>query len=136
MQGISLTAEAVQTALQRVRADVLEPYEQLRVKTQQLRNLHSTIELLRHVISRLKLTQKLKQQLNSDQPGALDLAKAAKLLSDIAAVDQEADLSDVEVVQADAEFLRTASRTVAWQAEVLSLQFVKVSAHTGNSSPQ
>lgn len=50
--------------------------------------------------------------------GILEVAKAAKLLSEIAAVDAEADLSGVEAVEADAEFLATAAAVVRSQTEV------------------
>ncbi len=44
--------------------------------------------------------------------GAQDLAKAAKLLSDVAAVAEEADLSGIAVVDADQAFLRAATEQV------------------------
>ena len=50
--------------------------------------------------------------------GILEVAKAAKLLSEIAAVDGEADLSGIEAVEADAEFLQTAAAIVRSQTEV------------------
>jgi hypothetical protein len=55
---------------------------QVKAKTTQLANIHTTIELLRHLGHRLKLVQKLRQQLEAS-PQLLDLAKAAKLLTDI-----------------------------------------------------
>lgn len=50
--------------------------------------------------------------------GILEVAKAAKLLSEIAAVDAEADLSGINAVDADAEFLQTAAAVVRSQTEV------------------
>lgn len=50
--------------------------------------------------------------------GILEVAKAAKLLSEIAAVDAEADLSGVDVAEADAELLQTAAAVVRSQTEV------------------
>jgi len=46
------------------------------------------------------------------------VAKAAKLLSEIAAADGEADLSGVEAVEGDEEFLQTAAAIVRSQTEV------------------
>jgi hypothetical protein len=46
------------------------------------------------------------------------VAKAAKLLSEIAAVDAEADLSGIEAVEADAEFLQTAAAIVRSHTDV------------------
>ena len=48
----------------------------------------------------------------------LDLGKAAKLLSDIAAVGQEADLSGVDVVTADDEMLDSYRQEVRTHAQV------------------
>lgn len=50
--------------------------------------------------------------------GILEVAKAAKLLSEIAAVDAEADLSGIDAVDADAEFLHTAAAVVRSQTAV------------------
>lgn len=51
-------------------------------------------------------------------PGALDLAKAARLLSDVADIGAEADLSGLEAAAADEELLRSADQHVRSQAEV------------------
>ena len=62
---------------------------------------------------RLKLTQKLKQQMDKAEGStSLDLAKAAKLLTDVAVVESEADLSGIDVLEADEGFLRDAGRQV------------------------
>lgn len=53
--------------------------------------------------------------------GVLDLGKAAKLLTDIAAVEQEADLSGIDVISLEAEFLSTTRSQVREQAQVFSL---------------
>ena len=50
--------------------------------------------------------------------GILDLGKAAKLLSDIAAVSREADFSGIEVIAADAELLEATRQQVWVQAQV------------------
>ncbi len=61
-------------------------------RTQQLQNLLTTANLLRHATQALKLLAKLKAQLGPDgrldtsNGGMLDLAKSAKLISDIEAV--------------------------------------------------
>ena len=46
---------------------------------------------------------------HQEKAGSQDPAKAAKLLSDIAAVGQETDLSGITVVEADEEYLQNAS---------------------------
>ena len=121
MQTISLAVDTVQSALQRAKALVMEPYGQLQLKTQQLRNLHNTVELLRHVIQRLKLISKLRQQFDTKSENYQDLAKAAKLLADIQAIGSEADLASIDVVEADSDFLQSTWQDVQGQAEVKSI---------------
>jgi hypothetical protein len=79
--------------------------------------MHTTIELLRHLGHRLKLVQKLKQQLEAS-PQLLDLAKAAKLLTDINAVSKEVDFSGVAAAEADDGFLQQAAAHIHDQAQV------------------
>jgi hypothetical protein len=116
-----LSVESLQSAVRRIRAEVVGPYEQIKHKTQQLRNIHATVDILRHVIHRLKLAQKLRAQL-AVPAAQLDLAKAAKLITDIKAVDAEADLSGIDAVAADAEWLESARKSVQEQAEVGELR--------------
>lgn len=49
---------------------------------------------------------------------SLDLAKAAKLLGDIKASEQEADLSGVDVIDAEQGFLQDVGQQVREQAQV------------------
>ncbi|KAL4458763.1 hypothetical protein ABPG75_013628 [Micractinium tetrahymenae] len=118
VQRLDLSVRSLRMVAARVRADIAEPYAQIAARTRQLRNLQATVDLLRHVIHRLKLVQKLRAQMAAaDGGGILEVAKAAKLLSEIAAVDAEADLSGVDVAEADAEFLQTAAAVVRSQTE-------------------
>lgn len=117
VRDVVLSVESLQSAVRRIRAEVVGPYEQIKHKTQQLRNIHATVDILRHVIHRLKLAQKLRAQL-AVPAAQVDLAKAAKLITDIRHVDAEADLSGITAVAADAEFLESARKSVQEQAEV------------------
>ncbi len=122
--------------------EIVGPYELVRLRTRQLHHLHGTIDALRCLILRIKLVQKLRQLLSAASPQAggmaapaaggtggavggisLDLAKAAKLITDIRAVDAEAraeriPLDGLDVVVVDEGFLREAITTVRQQAEV------------------
>jgi hypothetical protein len=82
VRDVVLSVDALQSAVRRIRAEVVGPYDLIKQRTQQLRNVHTTVEMLRHVIHRLKLAQKLRSQL-AVPPAQLDLAKAAKLITDI-----------------------------------------------------
>lgn len=123
MQGINLAVDTVQAALQRASALVMEPYGQVQLKTAQLRNVHSTVELLRHVVQRLKLIAKLKAQLGNKSNGYQDLAKVAKLLADIEVISNEADLTGIDAVEADNSFLRATWQQVQVEAEVRPANF-------------
>eukprot|EP00884_Botryococcus_braunii_P012366 jgi/Botrbrau1/2112/Bobra.0093s0019.1 len=117
MQGINLSVESVQSALKRVRAEIMEPYEAVRSRTCQLRNLHTTVGLLRHLIHHVKLAQKLRAQVSGSEAGPMDLAKAARLLTDIEAVAGQADLSGLAVVDEDRPFITAAGVRVREQAQ-------------------
>lgn len=121
LQDVVGSVQSLQQAVRRIRAEVVGPYEQIKSRSTQLRNLHATIELLRHVIHHLKLTHKLRQQMAAPA-GSLDLAKAAKLLSDIRSVESEVDLSGVQVVAAEREFIAAASKSIRQLAEVSACQ--------------
>ena len=60
MQGINLSVDSLQAAMQRVLTDVMQPYNSIRQQTSQMQNLHATADILRHVLHRLKLISKLK----------------------------------------------------------------------------
>eukprot|EP00198_Chlamydomonas_reinhardtii_P007786 XP_001697123.1 component of oligomeric golgi complex 5 [Chlamydomonas reinhardtii] len=124
VRDVVLSVESLQSAVRRIRAEVVGPYEQIKHKTQQLRNIHATVDILRHVIHRLKLAQKLRAQL-AVPAAQLDLAKAAKLITDIRHVDAEVDLSAIEAVAADAEFLESARKSVQEQAEAALVEGVE-----------
>lgn len=93
------------------------PQRQVKAKTTQLTNMHTTIELLRHLGHRLKLVAKLRQQLEA-APQLLDLAKAAKLLTDINTVSREVDFGGVAAAEADEAFLQQAGAHIHDQAQV------------------
>ena len=59
-QGINLAVESLTAALRRVRGEVAAPHAALRGQAAQLRNLHATLDLLRHLLHRLKLVAKLR----------------------------------------------------------------------------
>lgn len=94
----------------------------MKAKTRQLAALHATVVLLRAALQRLKLTAKLRAALADPAAAAsaLDLAKAAKLASDVDAVGRDADLEGLTAIEADAEFLRSARQQIRGHAEVRS----------------
>ena len=63
------------------------------------------------------------------QLGVLDLGKAAKLLSDISAVEEETDLQHMQVVAEDSDFLQAARDQIRIQAQVSSETSYKIGLH-------
>jgi hypothetical protein len=61
--------------------------------------------------------QKLRAQLAGSEAGPMDLAKAARLLTDIEAVAGQADLSGLKVVDEDRPFITAAGLRVREQAQ-------------------
>lgn len=117
VQRIALSVRSLQAVAARVRADVGEPYAQIAERTWQLANVQRTVELLRHLTHRLKLMQRLRVQMAVEGAGILEVAKAAKLLSEVQAVDAESGLAGVGVVDADTQFLAAAAARVRSRAD-------------------
>jgi hypothetical protein len=107
--------ESLRASVQRVRNEIADPYKQIRLKTRQLAALHGTVELLRYVIRVLKLTGKLREQLEG-KSGRLDLAKGAQLYSEIDGIRKEADLEGVEAVEAEMGWLSEVGQRIRTEA--------------------
>lgn len=112
LQRISLSVRSLQSVAARVRAEVIEPYQQIVTKTQQLCNVQRTVDLLRHTIHRVKLVQRLRAEMESGSTDITEITKAARLLSDIRTADSEADLSGLTAIDNDAEFLAATNTSV------------------------
>lgn len=83
----------------------------------------TTATLLRHATHALKLLTKLRAQLGDDGlpstgVGMLDMAKSAKLISDIQVVLEQAELKGLEVVDAEMPMLETARVRLRTEAKV------------------
>jgi conserved oligomeric Golgi complex subunit 5 len=115
LQRVTLSVRSLQSVATRVRAEVSAPCRQASAKTQQLRNVQRTVDILRHTLHRVKLVQRLRTEMHALETSGgdiLEVSKAARLLSDIAAADAEADLSGLSVIDADAAFLADAGPRV------------------------
>ena len=64
-----LAAESLQSSLSRVRDELTDPYQEIRVKVVQLKNLHSAVDLLRHILQSIKLTQRLRVHVGAGAAG-------------------------------------------------------------------
>lgn len=113
IQRISLSVRSLQSVAARVRAEVMEPYQDIATKTRQLENIQTTVHLLRQTIHRVKLAQRLRSDFSpGNTTDVLELAKAARLLSDIASTDAEIDLSGIDIIDQDRDFLASTNASV------------------------
>jgi hypothetical protein len=93
-------AQSLLACVRRIRAEIAEPYQDIKTKTRQLASLHETVELLRSVIRALRQIKKLKEAMEGDASRP-DLAKCAQLHNEVETLRNEADLSGVEVVDSE-----------------------------------
>eukprot|EP00250_Pteridium_aquilinum_P008386 c17905_g2_i1 orf=280-2844(-) len=93
-------AQSLLACIQRVRSEIAEPYQEIKVKTHQLSALHNTMELLRSVIKALRQMKRLKEVMGLEAVRP-DLAKAAQLYSEVETLRKEGDLTGVEVIDAE-----------------------------------
>lgn len=82
--GVESVVHNFQSVVGQLKVALTEPCDQIRVKTRQLRNLRDTVDLLRHMNHRLKVTGRLRSQVEEKgESGMGDAAQAAKLLTEI-----------------------------------------------------
>ncbi|GMH36010.1 hypothetical protein BSKO_03878 [Bryopsis sp. KO-2023] len=125
-RGVETSVHGMQGTVGQLRVALLEPCDHIRTKTRQLKNLRDAVDLLRHVNHRLKLTQRLRTQIEEGQKGGSaptpDTAQAAKLLTEIEATGRDVDISGIEILESDSEFLRSTASRVRFQAEEMLRQ--------------
>lgn len=95
VREVESSVAALRSTVEEMRGALLEPCGAIRTKTAQLKNLRDTVELLRHVNHRLKLTAKLRSQLEGEGAGVGDLALAGKLLTEVESVGGQASRSGI-----------------------------------------
>lgn len=79
LQGIAGSVEALQGAMQRVRGEVSDMCTRMRSQNRQAANLHAAADLVRALLHRLKLANKLKALLTSEGQTAGEPSKALNL---------------------------------------------------------
>lgn len=83
-RGLESTVSGFQQTVEQLKVALSEPCDQIRSKTRQLKNLRDSVDLLRNVNHRLKVTQRLRAQIEGGSgSGIADLAQAAKLLTEL-----------------------------------------------------
>ncbi|RZC27198.1 conserved oligomeric Golgi complex subunit 5-like [Glycine soja] len=97
---------SLQSSVRRLRSELSDPHRSVAAKTAQLSNLHRTTELLQHSIRALRLSKKLRDLMAAPDPEKLDLAKAAQLHFEILSLCDEYDLSGIDAVDEELNWVR------------------------------
>ncbi|XP_012576384.1 PREDICTED: conserved oligomeric Golgi complex subunit 5 isoform X2 [Condylura cristata] len=113
---------ALQGALDRMKAKIVEPYNKIVARTAQLARLQVACDLLRRIIRILYLSKRLQGQL---QGGSKEITKAAQSLNELDYLSQGIDLSGIEVIENDLLFIARARLEVENQAKRLLEQGVE-----------
>ncbi|XP_072509159.1 conserved oligomeric Golgi complex subunit 5 isoform X3 [Notamacropus eugenii] len=113
---------ALQGAIDRIKAKIVDPYNKIVARTAQLARLQVACDLLRRIIRILYLSKRLQGQL---QGGSREITKAAQSLNELDYLSQGIDLSGIEVIENDLLFVARARLEVENQAKRLLEQGVE-----------
>ncbi|XP_007943288.2 conserved oligomeric Golgi complex subunit 5 [Orycteropus afer afer] len=122
LQMMQTRIGALQGAVDRMKAKIVEPYNKIVARTAQLARLQVACDLLRRIIRILYLSKRLQGQL---QGGSREITKAAQSLSELDYLSQGIDLSGIEVIENDLLFIGRARLEVENQAKRLLEQGVE-----------
>ncbi|XP_040268774.1 conserved oligomeric Golgi complex subunit 5 isoform X2 [Bufo bufo] len=122
LQMMQTRIGALQSAIDRIRTKIVDPYNKIVSRTAQLARLQSACDLLRRIIRILYLSKRLQGQL---QGGSREITKAAQSLNELDYLSQGVDLSGIEVIENDLLFIGRARLEVENQAKRLLEQGVE-----------
>ncbi|XP_056429563.1 conserved oligomeric Golgi complex subunit 5 isoform X1 [Hyla sarda] len=122
LQMMQTRIGALQSAIDRIRTKIVDPYNKIVSRTSQLARLQSACDLLRRIIRILYLSKRLQSQL---QGGSREITKAAQSLNELDYLSQGVDLSGIEVIENDLLFIGRARLEVENQAKRLLEQGVE-----------
>uniref|UniRef100_A0A8C2V143 Conserved oligomeric Golgi complex subunit 5 n=1 Tax=Chinchilla lanigera TaxID=34839 RepID=A0A8C2V143_CHILA len=122
LQMMQTRIGALQGAVDRMKAKIVEPYNKIVARTAQLARLQVACDLLRRIIRILYLSKRLQGQL---QGGSREITKAAQSLNELDYLSQGIDLSGIEVIENDLLFIARARLEVENQAKRLLEQGVE-----------
>uniref|UniRef100_A0A8C3WP07 Conserved oligomeric Golgi complex subunit 5 n=1 Tax=Catagonus wagneri TaxID=51154 RepID=A0A8C3WP07_9CETA len=122
LQMMQTRIGALQGAVDRMKAKIIEPYNKIVARTAQLARLQVACDLLRRIIRILYLSKRLHGQL---QGGSREITKAAQSLNELDYLSQGIDLSGIEVIENDLLFIARARLEVENQAKRLLEQGVE-----------
>ncbi|XP_006882749.1 PREDICTED: conserved oligomeric Golgi complex subunit 5 [Elephantulus edwardii] len=122
LQMMQTRIGALQGAVDRMKAKIIDPYNKIVARTAQLARLQVACDLLRRIIRILYLSKRLQAQL---QGGSREITKAAQSLNELDYLSQGIDLSGIEVIENDLLFIGRARLEVENQAKRLLEQGVE-----------
>ncbi|XP_069485244.1 conserved oligomeric Golgi complex subunit 5 [Ambystoma mexicanum] len=122
LQMMQTRIGALQSAVDRIRTKIVDPYNKIVSRTAQLARLQAACDLLRRIIRILYLSKRLQGQL---QGGSREITKAAQSLNELDYLSQGIDLSGIEVIENDLLFIARARLEVENQAKRLLEQGVE-----------
>ncbi|RXG60114.1 Conserved oligomeric Golgi complex subunit 5 [Armadillidium vulgare] len=108
--------QTLQAGVERLRARVVEPYNQISQQTLILGRLQSACELLRRIIRCLSLSQRLQEQVAN---GPKDITKAALSLRELDDISKSMDLSGITILEKDQRMIRQARSDIEKQATLM-----------------
>eukprot|EP00210_Caulerpa_lentillifera_P004749 g4533.t1 len=118
--AVESTVKELSTVVAGLQSSISTPCSKLRVKTQQLRNLRTTVGALRGVARRVRLVQKLRTLVGDQEQNleGVDLAEVARLLAELNSLNLPLDVTGVTVLQQDTELLNSLSSRVRAKGEL------------------
>lgn len=119
LQMMQSRITSLQLSIERIHRQITEPYEKIKTRTSQLRRLQTTCDLLRRVIRISYLTKRLESQLKG---GTKETTKAAQSLNELGYLMEGVDLSGIEVLDKDIDWITNARKEVTSQAQNMLTQ--------------
>ncbi|KAK2858558.1 hypothetical protein Q5P01_003178 [Channa striata] len=123
LQMMQTRISALQTAVDRIRTKIVDPYNKIVARITQLARLQVACDLLRRIIRILYLSKRLQGQL---QGGSREITKAAQSLNELDYLSQGVDLSGIEVIENDLLLISRARLEVENQAKRLVEQGMEI----------
>lgn len=127
LQMMQSRITSLQFSIERIHQQITEPYEKIKTRTSQLRRLQTTCDLIRRVIRISYLTKRLESQLKG---GTKETTKAAQSLNELGYLMEGIDLSGIEVLDKDIDWIRNAKKEVTSQAQNMLSQGMRTQNQT------
>eukprot|EP00892_Ulva_mutabilis_P001404 jgi/Ulvmu1/11264/UM073_0036.1 len=113
LQAIKGSVTSFHEDLKQLKTEAQGPFQLMTQHSTEPCNLHDTLQLLRAVNSRMKLTGKLQQVMQqSSKLEPMDLAKAAKLVHDIEAGAPASELAGIMLIEQSDPFVQSSQERV------------------------